>query len=104
VPDSARESQGCIQQESGTERMRVGEGEEVGVAPTRAALAGISEVLEAVQALACGIVLIGKFPAHQIVLGPAMVNFQVELVVGPVACTRTEPVVVDIAGNIWRGK
>ena len=105
VPDSAGESQCRIQQQSGTEGMRVGNGEQVGVGPSRAALAGIGVVLEAVQARARGIILIRKLGAHQIVLGPAMVDFQVELVVRPLACTGAEPVVVDIpAGDICCGK
>src|SRR5215472_3820729 len=67
----------------------------VGIIPTLTTLAGISKVLEAVKASACGVVLIREFPAHQIVVGEAMVDLNVKLPIGSVARTRCEPVVKE---------
>ena len=60
--------------------MRVVDGEQVGVAPTRTALTRVGEVLETVNTQAVT-VLIRKLAAHQVILGETMINLDVELVV-----------------------
>ena len=105
VPDSAREPQRRIHQQAWAERMRIVNGERMRVGPTRSALAWIGEVLETVQTLVGRSVLIRKLRAHQIVLRKAMVDLDVELVIGAAVRTRTEPVIVDTpARSIWLGK
>src|SRR5215467_8781472 len=76
----------------------------VGIIPTLTTLAGISKVLEAVKASACGVVLIRELPAQQVVVGEAMVDLNVKLLVGSVARTRCEPVVKEVPRDIglWK--
>ena len=60
--------------------MSIIDGKQVGVGPTGTALTGIREILETVKALVVT-VLIRILRGHQIVLGEAMVDLDVELVV-----------------------
>ena len=75
--------------------------EYVGIIPARTALTGIGKVLEAIKAPACGVVLIREFPANQIVLRKAMVDLNVKLLIGALARTRPEPVLLNAsAGDV----
>ena len=79
--------------------------EYVGIIPTRPSRTGIGKVLEAIKAPACGVVLIREFRAHQIVLCKAMVDLNVKLLIGALARTSPEPVLLNAsAGDIglWK--
>ena len=79
--------------------------EYVGIIPTRTARTGIGKVLEAIKAPACGVILIREFHAHQIVFCKAMVDLNVKLLIGALARTRPEPVLLKAsAGDVglWK--
>src|SRR5206468_757911 len=78
------------------------DGKGVRVCPPRAALAGVCEVLEAIESRARGSVLIREFACDQVVLREAMVDSDIELPVGSLAGARSEPVLIDAsAGSVW---
>ena len=60
--------------------MGVVDGEQVRIGPSRAALAGVGEILEAVEPLAV-VVLVGVLHAHQVLLVETVVDLNVELIV-----------------------
>jgi len=64
VPNSARESQSRIQQQSRAESVGLVDRKSVGVVPTRTTLTGICEVFETIKARACRVVLIRELPGH----------------------------------------
>ena len=85
VPDPTSESQRCSQQQRRAERMGVVDRECVGIIPALTPLTRIGKILKAIQASACGVVLIREFPTHQIVVGEAMVDLNIKLLIGIVA-------------------
>src|SRR5262249_27595511 len=72
--------------------MRVVNRECVGIIPTHTTSTGIGKVLETVETSACGIVLVREFCTHQIIVGEAMVDLDIKLLIGALARTRCEPV------------
>ena len=101
MPDSSREAQSRSQQQSGAEGVGLVDGKHVGIGPTRTSLAWIGEVFETIEARARWDVLIREFPGDQVVLSEAMVDPDIELLVGTVAWTRAEPVIeISSAGDI----
>ena len=80
VPDSPCEAECHIQQQGWTERVRVVDGEQVGVGPSRTALARVSEVLKAVEAHSMA-VLVRVFHADQVLLVETVVDLDVVLIV-----------------------
>src|ERR1051325_1707704 len=85
--------------------MCVADCEYVSIIPTRTALTGIGKVLEAIKPPACGVVLIREFRAEQIVECEAMVDLNVKLLIGALARTRPEPVLLNASAadvGLWK--
>src|SRR5215469_13375618 len=98
MPHTSGEAEGGGQQQARTERVRICDGKEVGVAPVWCARTGIGEVLVTIKTCAI-VILIGEFPTQQIILAEAVVNLDVEL--SRVGLTRsgTNPVLINASGR-----
>src|ERR1700722_18708562 len=101
MPHAPREAQGRVQQKSRAEGMCVVDREQVGVGPSRTALARVSEILETVEAHRV-VVLVRIFHADQVPLAETVVDLDVKLIVVALTGAGSKPVVVNaLLRRVW---